>query len=125
MGFYNDLQLDPFVIKQQIYQSNSPQTRKRLFLVLIVRSVLLVAFAILFISVINAVFGAENSYLAVVLFCMLLSLRFVHFGYRLNQAIISLAVILGILFLIPLFFEIDNIFINENYKNKLATCPKK
>lgn len=111
MKFYNDLQLDPFVIKQKIHQSDSAKARKRLMLVLFVRSILIVAFAILFISVINAIFGAENSYLAVVLFCMLLSLRFVHFGYKITQAIISLAVILGILFLIPVVFQINNVLI--------------
>lgn len=109
MSFYDKLQLDPFVLKRMIHKSESPRERKYLFMVMLIRSILLVGFAIFFISTINLVFGSENSYLAVILFCMLLSLRFVHFGYKLTQSVISLAIILGIFFLIPLIGQLDSL----------------
>lgn len=77
MDFYNNLQLDPFVLKKKIHNSPSAKDRKILFATMLIRSLLIVGFAILFISTINAVFGAENSFLAVVLFCMLLSIRLI------------------------------------------------
>lgn len=43
---------------------------------------------------ISAVFGQEQSTLAVVLFCMLMSIRFVDFGYRVKQGIIGLGLVL-------------------------------
>lgn len=111
MSFYDKLQLDPFVLKRMIHQSDSPTQRRHLFLVMFLRSVLLVSFAVAFISVINFIFGAENSYLAVVLFCMLLSLRFVHFGYKLSQSILGLGVVLLILGAMPLIQLVQPIFL--------------
>jgi hypothetical protein len=111
MDFYNNLQLDPFVLKKKIHNSTSAKDRKILFATMLIRSLLIVGFAILFISTINVVFGAENSFLAVVLFCMLLSIRFVHFGYKLSHSIISIAIILGIIYMIPIVAFIPNIFL--------------
>lgn len=107
MSFYEKLQLDPFVIKTMIHKSESPKERKQLFGLMFLRSVLLVTFAIFFISVITLFFGAKNSYLAVVLFCMLLSIRFVHFGYKLSQSLIGLAVIMMIFGLMPLIGQVQ------------------
>lgn len=50
---------------------------------------------------ISAVFGQEQSTLAVVLFCMLMSIRFVDFGYRVRQGIIGLGVVLLLLLFSP------------------------
>jgi len=110
MSFYDKLQLDPYAIKQLIHTNNSASERRKLFFVMFFRSVLLVSFAIVFISVINLLFGAENQYLAVVLFCMLLSIRFIHFGYKLSQSIVGLGLILGAFFLIPLVMQVNSIF---------------
>lgn len=111
MEFYNNLQLDPFVLKQKIKKTQSLTKRRILFLTIIIRSLLIVGFAIAFISTIGKIFGTENNFLAVVLFCMLLSLRFVHFGYKISHSILSLAIILLILFLIPIISQLDNIFL--------------
>lgn len=111
MSFYKKLQLDPFALKQMIRKSDSPRERKQLFMIILVRSVLLVGFAIGFISVINAIFGSENSYLAVVLFCMLLSIRFVHFGYKISHSIAGLGVILLVFGLIPVIGSISNLIV--------------
>lgn len=111
MTFYQKLQLDPFVLKKQIHNSVSKNERQKLFLIMLLRSVLIVAFAIAFISAISYGFGMENSFLAVILFCMLLSLRFVHFGYKISHSIVSLGIIFAVLFSIPLIFQLENIYL--------------
>ena len=111
MSFYDKLQLDPYALKQMIHTNDSSIERKKLFLIMFFRSVLLVGFAIVFISVINLIFGVENQYLSVILFCMLLSIRFVDFGYKLSQSIVGLGMILAAFFVIPLVMQVNSIFL--------------
>lgn len=66
-----------------------------------VRSALIVAFAIVFISLLSRVFGADNTPLAVALFCMMLGIRFVNFEYCIGDSLITLAAVLFILVLAP------------------------
>ena len=65
------------------------------------RSVLIVAFAIVFISLLSKVFGADNTPLAVALFCMMLGIRFVNFEYCIGDSLVALAAVLTILVLAP------------------------
>lgn len=92
MKLYDLLQMDPCVIKPMI--SSAETTRKKAFLwfALALRSALIVAFAIVFISLSSAVFGSENAPLAIGTFCILLGTRFVDFGYRLADAIGALGI---------------------------------
>lgn len=62
-----------------------------------VRSALIVAFAILFISLLSGLFGADNTPMAVALFCMLLGIRFVNFEYCAGDSLAGLAAALAIL----------------------------
>ena len=66
-----------------------------------VRSALIVAFAIVFISLLSGVFGADNTPLAVALFCMMLGIRFVNFTYCIGDSLVTLAAVLAILVLAP------------------------
>lgn len=66
-----------------------------------VRSALIVAFAILFISLLSGLFGADNTPMAVALFCMLLGIRFVNFEYCAGDSLAGLAAALAILTLAP------------------------
>ncbi len=97
MSFYQILQMDPTMIYRLIQESKDIKSKRRFFVGMAVRSVLIVAFAILFIVVLCSFFGSENSALAVVLYCMLLSVRFVDFGYNVKESLVSLAVILVLL----------------------------
>lgn len=101
MNFYNALQADPIVIKQQIRKAETKKEKRRLWFILILRDLLLVGFAILFVTTLTSLFGSKNTGLAVVLFCMLLSLRFVNFGYKITHTIMGLAVVLLIFGLLP------------------------
>ena len=59
------------------------------------------AFAIVLISLLSGIFGADNTPLAVALFCMLLSVRFVNFEYCIGDSLIALALVLAILVFAP------------------------
>lgn len=93
--FYQLLQLSPQALWPAIHDA-SGRERGCLVAAMAVRSVLLVAFAVLFIAGLTPVFGAENSSLVVGGFCMLLGIRFVPFGYRARDSVAALAVALAL-----------------------------
>lgn len=63
---------------------------------------------------ISAVFGQEQSTLAVVLFCMLMSIRFVDFGYRVKQGIIGLGLVLSLKVLSLLYNQLKRRKLRQN-----------
>ena len=101
MSFYSLLQKDVHVLKGMIHESQTKKEKFRYIQALFLRSLLLVAFAVVFISLCNVLFGDENSSMAVVLFCVLLSVRFVDFGYQIKHTFISLAIVLFLLLVSP------------------------
>lgn len=115
--FYDALQLDPSVLKGEIRSCSKIKDKIYYWSAIAVRSILIVSFAVLFISLLSAIFGEDNTPLAVVLLCILLGIRFVNFGYCITDSLITLAVALSVLvaapcaaaicpagFLIPLHF---------------------
>lgn len=88
------LQLDPAVIKNNISEAESKKEKRRWVASLLVRDVLIVSFAVIFISAMTVIFGEENSSMAVVIFCILLSIRFIDFGYNVRHSLFGLAVII-------------------------------
>lgn len=101
MKFYDALQLDPSILKRKIAASDARREKTYYWLAIEVRSVLIVAFAIVFISLLSGVFGADNTPLAVALFCMMLGIRFVNFEYCIGDSLVTLAAVLAILVLVP------------------------
>lgn len=101
MKFYDALQMDPSVLKKKIAQCETRQEKMFYWVAMAMRSVLIVAFAVLFISMLSNIFGQENSPLAVALFCILLGIRFVNFEYCIGDSLITLAIAFGILLLVP------------------------
>lgn len=101
MDFYQALQLSPLALKKQIKEAKTLKEKRFYQKAIVTRSFLLVSFAIIFISLITLVFGSESSSLAVVLFCMLLSLRFIDFGYQTKQALVGLGVVCFLLLFSP------------------------
>ena len=59
MGFYQSLQLAPIILKQKIKEAKTKKEKRRWLASLISRSCLIVAFAVLMISVVTAIFGIE------------------------------------------------------------------
>ncbi|PQG63661.1 FUSC family protein [Enterococcus faecium] len=94
MGFYQSLQLDPFILKQKIREATSRKEKRMYICSLFLRSLFIVLFAICFIIFITTLFESTHKPYAVVLFCMLMSIRFVDFGYKISHSIISLAIVM-------------------------------
>ena len=81
MKFYDALQMDPAILKRKIAACGTKQEKMYYWVAMATRSVLIVAFAIVFISLLSGVFGSDNTPMAVALFCILLGIRFVNFEY--------------------------------------------
>lgn len=98
MRFYDLLQLEPVVIKNEIKNAKTKEEKIKACIALPVRPILIVLFAIAIIAPLKSIFGAENSAMIVPLFCILLGVRFVDFGYCIKESMINL----GITFLLLL-----------------------
>ncbi len=101
MRFYDALQLDPSCLKQKIRMAALPGERWKLAAAMAARSLLIVLFAIAVISPVAPLFGGENTPMAVAMFCVLLGLRFVDFGYCIKDSLINLAVVFLLLLTAP------------------------
>lgn len=101
MKFYDALQMDPAILKRKIAACDTKQDKLYYWTAMAVRSVLIVAFAIVFISLLSGVFGSDNTPMAVALFCIMLGIRFVNFEYCIGDSLLTLAATLAILVLVP------------------------
>lgn len=101
MRFYDVLQLDPVVIKKMIREREEKKDKLWLWGAIIIRSLLIVLFAVVFISVLTALFGSANSPMAVAVFCILLAVRFVDFGYCIRDSLVNLGIVFLILLIAP------------------------
>jgi len=108
LKFYDLLQLDPAGLKRLIDKSESKKQRGFLWAAMFFRSILLVLFAIVFIAPLSSVFGKENNAMAVSMFCILLAVRFVDFGYCIKDSLINL----GIVFLLLLISPVLSYYVN-------------
>lgn len=108
MHFYDMLQLDPAVLKPKIRNAETTRERRMLQTAVVLRSILIVAFAIAFIATLSNVFGSENSPMAVALFCILLGIRFVDFGYCIADSMRNLAIVFSLLLITPVLTSIVN-----------------
>lgn len=102
MNFYDALQADPMILKQKIAGASEKREKIWFISAIAVRAALLAAFAVAVISLLNLLFGSENSNMAVVVFCIFLCIRFVDFDYCVRDSLVNLAVIFLILYLSPL-----------------------
>ena len=101
MRFYDILQMNPGNIKDLISKTDDDKEIRRLKFGMGLRSVLIILFAIAFIAPLSGLFGSENNSMAVAIFCILLGVRFVDFGYRIQDALLNLAIVFFILLLSP------------------------
>lgn len=60
MKFYDALQLDPSILKRKIAACDTKKEKIYYWTAIAVRSALIVGFAIVFISLLSQVFGADN-----------------------------------------------------------------
>lgn len=106
MRFYDALQLDAAALKSQMANAGTKKEKRWYLKALLIKDVLLVTFAVVFISICSGLFGSENSSMAVVIFCILLSIRFVDFDYRMRDSLINLGLVFLILLLSPLLTQL-------------------
>ena len=100
MSFYGLMQLGVPQLKGLLRQAAGAE-RRRLLLALLARDAACVGFAVVFISALTALFGGANSPAAVVIFCLLLSCRFVHYNYRMADTLRNMAAAFALLTLGP------------------------
>lgn len=108
MKFYDVLQLDPSVTKKLIKETSDGNEKAKLREGMFFRSILIVLFAIAFISTLSSMFGNENTPMAVVIFCILLGVRFVDFGYCIKDEILLLSLVFFILLFAPVLANSTN-----------------
>ena len=97
MRFYDALQLDPAGLKAKIRTAQTPAERRKMQLAMVVRAILLVVFCVVLITPVATLFGKENNAMAVSLICILLSIRFVDFGYCIRDSLLNLAIVFAVL----------------------------
>lgn len=105
MKFYDILQWDPQVTKMFMSRSTTKKEKIKLGIGMFMRSILIVLFAIVFISGLTSVFGSENTPMAVAIFCILLGVRFVDFGYCIKDALLTLSFVFFLLLVSPVISE--------------------
>lgn len=101
MKFYDILQFDPGMTKMLMSKSSAPKEKMKLGIGMFLRSVLIVLFAIVFISALSAFFGSKNTPMAVAVFCILLGVRFVDFGYCVKDSLLTLSLVFFLLLCSP------------------------
>lgn len=101
MKFYDILQLDPQITKKLIHTNTDMRVKLKFASGMFIRSLLIVLFAIVFISGLSAVFGSENSPMAVSIFCILLGIRFVDFGFCIRDELKALFIVFLVLLVSP------------------------
>ena len=83
-NFYNALHMDPSILKRKIAASDTRQEKAYYWTAIAVRSVLIVAFAIVFISLLSGVFGSDNTPMAVALVFFLMKMLIFYFIFAKN-----------------------------------------
>ncbi len=105
MNFYDSLQMDPGILKDKIKKAETKKEKNKYICAMVLRSVLIVIFSILLISTAATFFGSENSVLAVSLLCILLSVRFVDFGYCIKDSLVNMGIVFCLLVAGPAISE--------------------
>lgn len=101
MRFYDALQLDPAVVKPKIRAAQTQKERWTWIMAMVLRSLLIVLFAVATIGPMGNIFGSENMPMAVALFCILLGIRFVDMNYCIGDSMINLAIVFALLLFAP------------------------
>lgn len=101
MEFYNALQMDPSILKRKITATASRREKAFYWTAMTVRAFLIVIVAVAFIGGLSLIFGKENIPMGVVIYCILLGIRFVNFEYCTKDSAVTLAASMGILAAVP------------------------
>lgn len=108
MSFYQKLQLGVGDLKTLIRAAESPSEKRTHAAALWVKNILCILFALTLIGGISALFGNENSSAGVVIFCILLTVRFIDFGYDVASSLWALALSFAIMTFGPVIAAAGN-----------------
>lgn len=97
--FYQLLQMDARGLWAAIHAAPASRDKARLGFAMALRSILLVAFTILFIGVLTQLFGQNNTGLVVAGFCILLGIKHVPYGFHAADSVIALGLVIGAMIL--------------------------
>lgn len=97
--FYQLLQMDARGLWAAIHAAPASHDKARLGFAMALRSILLVAFAFLFIGVLTQLFGQNNTGLVVAGFCILLGIKHVPYGFHAADSVIALGLVIGAMIL--------------------------
>lgn len=106
--FYQLLQMDARGLWAAIHAAPTTRDKARLGFAMAVRSLLLVAFAILFISVLTQLFGQNNTGLVVAGFCILLGIKHVPYGFHAADSVIALGLVISAMILAGTITLLEN-----------------
>lgn len=106
--FYQLLQMDARGLWAAIHAAPASRDKARLGFAMALRSILLVAFAILFIGVLTQLFGQDNTGLVVAGFCILLGIKHVPYGFHAADSVIALGLVIGAMILSGTITLVDN-----------------
>lgn len=106
--FYQLLQMDARGLWAAIQAAPASHDKARLGFAMALRSILLVAFAILFIGVLTQLFGQNNTGLVVAGFCILLGIKHVPYGFHAADSVIALGLVIGAMILSGTITLVDN-----------------
>lgn len=106
--FYQLLQMDARGLWAAIHAAPASRDKARLGFAMTLRSILLVAFAILFIGVLTQLFGQNNTGLVVAGFCILLGIKHVPYGFHAADSVIALGLVIGAMILSGTITLVDN-----------------
>lgn len=90
-------------LKNKAKSTDNRSEKTKLISAMLLKALSTVVFAIIMISLLNSVFSPQNSSIAVVIFCIFLSIRFVNYGYNIKDSILSLLIIFAIFAFAPIF----------------------
>lgn len=106
--FYQLLQMDARGLWAAIHAAPTSRDKARLGFAMALRSILLVAFAILFIGVLTQLFGQNNTGLVVAGFCILLGIKHVPYGFHAADSVIALGLVIGAMILSGTITLVEN-----------------
>ena len=99
--FYQLLQLSTAVLKSKIKEAATKKEKHHLITALIVKNFLTILFCIIVVSIFQSCFGSENSIVGVITVIAILTFRFSNLDFETKQAGTVMAVIFGLLIIVP------------------------
>ena len=111
MSYYQLLQKGANVLKPLIKEASDKRTKAKYISALIIKSILCIAFCMLFVTTFTNLFGAENSIVGVITVIGVLTYRLSNLGFNVKQSALAILGVYGIYIIFPYLASISNPFL--------------